>query len=85
MGQLAIVGAAFTALLPAAAPVSAQAHASAPASVPPGQVYFWPECGQVGSCCLYRKIRPDGYSDNWSEWGGKFDGVSDTKMGREAD
>ncbi|MFJ9245494.1 hypothetical protein [Streptomyces sp. NPDC101776] len=126
MRQLAIAAAAFAAILPAAAPVSAPAHASAPAAVPPGQVYFWPEAGQMGAGgawaysppgyreadtrvkrhaysfdshasvsvyaisyqggggCLYREIRPDDYSDNWAEWGGKFDGVSDTRMGCEA-
>ncbi|MBK3578234.1 hypothetical protein JHN63_31410 [Streptomyces sp. MBT65] len=70
----------------AAAPVTAPAHTSAPAAVPPGQVYFWPEAGQMGAGggCLYREIRPDDHSDNWAEWGGRFDGVSDTRMGCEA-
>ncbi|MEU9112221.1 hypothetical protein AB0D04_10585 [Streptomyces sp. NPDC048483] len=38
---------------------------------------------QPGGRCLYREIRPDDYDNNWTAWGTKFDGVSDTKMGCE--
>ena len=69
-------------LLAALAPLTAPpAHA---AVVPPGHVYFWAEPGQMGpgGACLYRAIRPDDHSDNWS-WATKFDGVSDTTMSCE--
>ncbi|MFD4877791.1 hypothetical protein ACFWOB_31100 [Streptomyces sp. NPDC058420] len=54
MRQLAPAAAVFAALLPAAAPVSAQA------AVPPGQVYFWPESGQMGGAWAYS---PPGYRE----------------------
>ncbi|MFE6161031.1 hypothetical protein ACFQ7F_19195 [Streptomyces sp. NPDC056486] len=36
-----------------------------------------------GSSCLYREVRKDDYDENWTAWGTKLDGVSDTTMGCE--
>ncbi|MFC8520385.1 hypothetical protein [Streptomyces sp. NPDC057257] len=53
MRQLLVVAAAFAALVPTAAPAAA---------VPPGQVYFWPEPGQMGAGGAWA-YSPPGYRE----------------------
>ncbi|MCI3272028.1 hypothetical protein [Streptomyces cylindrosporus] len=57
MRQLLVAAAVFAALVPTAAPAAAR-----PAAVPPGQVYFWPEPGQMGAGGAWA-YTPPGYRE----------------------